>query len=258
MSDVLLYLWSDKRSHLLQELDFYLSQADKRVLTQFGDLEEEAEQFARDEFARIGQSAGPDTDPADYADTAWNRGINHFQMLSDLHNQLLLSVAGGLYHQWEKQLHEWVVAELNHVFPRQKLGPAVWKARIDDLLSLLTSLGWDSSALPLFNVIDECRLVVNVHKHGLGSSFDELMERYPSHLGVTSKAIASRSLDFYDHTHLKITRDDLGRFYEALKDFWQAVPERIYWNDSATVPRWFEKALKTVNGKTTPRSLGNG
>ncbi|MGO7788384.1 hypothetical protein ACC703_12995 [Rhizobium ruizarguesonis] len=257
MSDVLLYLWSSKRSYLLQGLDFYLNQADKRVLTQFGDLEEEAEQLARDEFNRMGQSAGPDADPGDYADAAWDRGINHFQMLTDLHNQLLLSVAAGLYHQWEKQLHEWLVEELNHSFPREIIGPAVWKANIDELLSLLRSLGWDSGALPCFDVIEECRLVVNVHKHGLGPSFDDLKERHPNHIGVTSQAVAGGSLDFYDHTDLKITRDDLGRFYNALRDFWKAVPEHIYWNDAATVPKWFEKALNPVKDRKTPRNRGN-
>jgi hypothetical protein len=244
MSEVLLHLWSHKRSYLLQEFDFYLSQADRRVFVGFGNLEEEAKQFANDEFDRMGRSAGPDADPGDYAEAAWDRGINHFQMLSDLHNQLLLSVAAGLYHQWEKQLREWLADELDHSFRREKLGRAIWKQNIDDLLALLMSLGWDIGAQPFLSAIEECRLVVNVSKHGLGPSFDELKAQYPQHLGKTTPPMANHTRDFHDHTDLSITREDLGRFQEALKDFWKAVPEHIFWNGTALVPTWFAKALK--------------
>ena len=244
MSQVLLYLWRDKRSHFVQELDFYLAQADRRVLVQFGNLEEEAEQFAREEFDRMGQVAGPDADPGDYADAAWDKGINHYQMLSDLQNQLTLSVAAGLYHQWEKQLREWLVHELDHSFPRKELGPAIWKQKIDDLLGLLAGLGWDCSAQPFVSVINECRLVVNVYKHGRGGSFDELKSSFPRHLGKAAPGVATNVADYRDHADLEIGRDDLGRFQQSLKDFWTAVPEHIYGDDAATVPKWFERALK--------------
>ncbi|QND47901.1 hypothetical protein HB780_19795 [Rhizobium lusitanum] len=244
MSDVLLYLWGNKRSYLLQELDFYLTQADRRVLIQFGNLEEEAEQFARDKFDRMGQSAGPDADPGDYADAAWSEGINHYQMLSDLHGQMLLSVAAGLYHQWEKQLREWLVSELDHSFSRENVGPAIWKQKIEDLYDLLKGLGWDVRAHPFFAAIEECRLVVNVSKHGGGPSFDLLKAQFGQHLGETRPGMPVDSLDYRDHTDLKITREDLGRFQQALKDFWLAMPEHTLWSDAQTVPKWFEKALK--------------
>ncbi|MGR9400204.1 hypothetical protein ACU8M5_10705 [Rhizobium leguminosarum] len=243
MSDILLYLWSDKRSYVLEELDFYLAQADRRVLVQFDNLEEEAEEFARAEFDRMGQFAGPDADPGDYADAAWDKGINHYQMLSDLQSQLTLSVAAGLYHQWEKQLREWLVHELDRSFSRKQLGPAIWKQKIDDLLALLAGLGWDCSAQPFLSVINECRLVVNVHKHGRGGSFDELKESFPQHLRKAAAGVAANAPGYRDHTDLEIGRDDLGRFQRALKDFWNAVPEHIHWSDAAMVPKWFERAL---------------
>ena len=237
MSEVLLSLWSTRRSHLLQELDFYLVQADRRVLVQFGNLEEEAKQFANDEFERMGQSAGPDADPGDYADVAWSRGVTHYEMLSDLHFQMLLTVAAGLYHHWEKRFREWLVAELDHSFPREKLAPEIWKRKIEEIFDLLTSLNWDVRGQAFFDALEECRLVVNVYKHGGGPSFDLLKTQHGKYLG-------SNGLDYRDHSDLKITREDLARFQHALKDFWLSVPEHIFWQDNQTVPRWFEKALK--------------
>lgn len=243
MSEILLYLWSSRRSHLLRELDFYVAQADKRLFVQFGNLEKEAEQFARDEFDRMGQFAGPDSDPGDYAEAAWSKGIDHYEMLSDLHSQLLLSVAAGIYHQWEKRLREWLANEFEHSFPRERIGPAIWKQKIEDILDLLKGLGWDASSQAFFDAIEECRLIVNVFKHGRGPSFNDLMARYPQHLGNTTTELTTDLLEYRDHTDLKITREDLGRFQEALKDFWIAIPEHIYWDDKGTVPTWFEKAL---------------
>jgi len=241
VADVLLYLWGDRRSTLLQELDFYLTQADRRVLIQFGNFEEEAEQFARDQFDQMGQRAGPDANPGDYADAAYSKGINHYEMLSDLQGQMLLSVAAGLYHHWEKQFHQWLAKELDHSFPREKLTPAVWKQSIEDLFDLLKGLGWDVSAYPFAGVIEECRLVVNVYKHGSGPSFNVLKANYSQHLGGTQAGV---SIGYRDHTHLEITRGDVGRFQQALREFWQAVPEQIFWSDKWTVPKWFDKALK--------------
>lgn len=244
MGDVLLYLWPNRRAHMLDELEFYLTQADKRVLVQFGNLEEEADQFARDAFDEMGRYAGPDADPGDYADTAWSKGVDHYQMLTGLHDRLILSVAAGLYHEWEKQVRGWLVQELNHSFPKETLGPVIWKRNMNDLLDLLKCLGWDAVATALFPVIDECRLVVNVSKHGLGTSFNELKANFPHHLGPVPLAGSfEEKFDIRDHTNLKITREDLGRFQQALKDFWAAVPEHIMWDSAATVPSWFEKAL---------------
>ncbi|WP_165419532.1 hypothetical protein [Rhizobium ruizarguesonis] len=58
--------------------------------------------------------------------------------------------------------------------------------------------------------------------------------------------MAKNIRDFRDHTDLRITREDLGRFQEALKDFWKAVPDHISWNGTALVPTWFAKALKAA------------
>lgn len=241
MSDLLLHLWSDKRSHLLQELDFYLAQADRRVLVQFGNLEAEAEQFANDEFEKMGRFASPDSDPGDYADAAWSRGANHYEMLTDLHSQMLLSVAAGLYHHWEKRFREWLVKEFERSLPREKekLSPAIWKQKVDEVFKLMGCLGWVIEDQPFFVVLDECQLVVNVYKHGGGPSFELLKKRHGHHLGKTTRII-----DHRDHTDLHITRDDLGRFQHALKGFWATVPEHIFWEDAQTVPKWFEKALE--------------
>lgn len=92
----------------------------------------------------MGQSVGPDADPDDYADVAWFRGVSHHEMLGDLHFQMQLTVATGLYRHWEK------------------LTPEICKKKIEELFDLLRSLDWDVRGKPFFDALDKCRMAVNV------------------------------------------------------------------------------------------------
>lgn len=100
---VLLQLWGPQRSHLIAKLDFYLSQAENRLISQFGDIEGEAEAHAEEVYDRLGATLDPERyDSADAADMARDSSIEHYGMLTDMRRDVHLSVAAGMFHEWKK------------------------------------------------------------------------------------------------------------------------------------------------------------
>lgn len=111
-----LYMWSGTRRSLLARHDFYVEQVKARVLSHFeGDLSEEAERYTDEEYERLGSMyGGEDSDMAAIAETAIERGQEFYGLLSDLKKQTMLGALAGLYHQWDKDLRDFVEQELAH------------------------------------------------------------------------------------------------------------------------------------------------
>lgn len=240
---VILNLWNEGRAQLIERIDFYHSQAKKRILDQFRDIEAEAERYAEESYERRGQWFDPDTDdPASSAEAAWEDGIAHYGLLDDLRKQMILSIAAGMYHEWDKQLRDWLDRGLGHNFSRDKLRPDLWKQDIGTLLEMLDWWGWDIKGQPFHEVIDSCRLIVNVYKHGHGTSLNQLKERYPQYLRSLGDP-GSFGWDHVRYDQLEVSEDALSVFHEAFRSFWQYVPARTIAGDNTPVPSWFEKAL---------------
>lgn len=166
-------------------------------------------------------------------------------MLTDMRRDVHLSVAAGMFHEWEKEVRDWLSRELGHNFRIEHLGPKIWSVLISDLLDLFTGWGWDPRSLSLFEQIEACRLVVNVYKHGNGKSLEDLKARFPRYLrdavdGDEETVWAKLA----DHTRVTVTSDNLRDFQAAFKQFWQSMPENIFWDDSFMIPDLFEKAVK--------------
>ncbi|MCQ1779408.1 hypothetical protein NOJ05_19555 [Neorhizobium galegae] len=225
------------------KIDFFVSEAEKRLLNQFPDIEGEAEAFAEQEFERLGTILDPERfDLADAAEMAHDRSLERYQLLSDMQRDIILTLATALYHDWEKELREWLVRELAHNFDMTKLEPRLWAINITELLDFLKALGWDPRLLSDFRHVEDCRLVVNVFKHGLGRSFEELKANAPQFLKSDFLSEA-QFLKYADHRSISISLEDLRDFQRGLKQFWLELPENIFWSDNIVAPTWFEKAL---------------
>jgi len=105
-----------------------------------------------------------------------------YNLLSDLRKQMMLAALAGLYHQWGKDLREFIGHELVHDPGREVAAKLAWTSGIATVLQMLEKFGWACRAQQFFAPIDACRLVVNVYKHGKGQSLDELITRYPRYL----------------------------------------------------------------------------
>lgn len=254
---MLLNLWPERRRTIIERLDFYYEQALSRVIGQFNNIEEEADQFARESYDRRGQRFDPDYhDEGEVAEAAWDDGVNHYMLLSGMRQQMIFAVAAGMYHEWDKQLREWLENELGHNFKLDKLKVQIWKQDIGSLFDMLDGWGWNLKVQPFHDLIDACRLVVNVYKHGAGSSLDQLAEKYGQYLRNYSQGSGNPWGNFVRHDQLQLDEDGLRDFFEALKAFWMYVPAEAISSSAASVPAWFEKALQPEGKQRSPQRGG--
>lgn len=247
---VVFQMWSGYREQLIERHEFYVQQAKARLLEQFTDaaISEEADRVSDESWEARGQSFNPDyDDPADGAEDAFQDGVWRYQLLNELRDSVRMNIVAGFFHGWEKAFRQWLVDEVRHWHNGENLRDQIWRASFDDLCELLESFGWPLKPAPWFVSLDACRLVVNVHKHGDGSSLKALKNRYPKFLvhpltGIMAED--SKFLDQRNHQHLQVNDDDLDAFAGAVTSFWRCIPESVLNSDLPIPPEWFAKAIK--------------
>lgn len=259
MSKYLLFqMWEPARKRLIERHHFYLSQARSRLLGQFNDIEHDAEKAATDWLERASQRFDPDRDDdGSIHEAARDEGIAHYQLLEEMRDNVRLSVVAGMFHEWEKQLREWMVREILHWHRGSDVRNKIWAQELGGLIDLFACLGWDIRGKSYFGTLDACRLVVNVYKHGDGSSFTDLKQRCPEYIvnPFNSFDDGSLGIQFADHTNVKVTDDHIQAFSDAIIAFWTDLPNGIYDDAISKVPKWFEKAwLKDLAGAASPRA----
>jgi len=223
-------MYSAVRSHFIERHDFYVEQVKKRLFLQFLDIEKEAETRANEAFNSMGRYASEYDDPADYAEAAHEAGVDHYLMLSDLHNQVILGALAGMYHQWDKELRQFLARELRHTCPPET-EKSIWKENIAEIFDLLKDFGWDCRNASFFPALDASRLIVNVYKHGNGKALEDLSKRYPEYLfGYDT---GQNSLPYrLDHELLTISEDQFEQLADNVRLFWQEFPERSYYKNA--------------------------
>jgi hypothetical protein len=237
-------MWGPSRESLINSHQFYVEQARKRVLSQFENMEEEADKAAEDWLEQSNDRFDPDLhDSGDFYEAARDAGIQFYQLLSDMRNQTRLSVVAGMFHEWEKQLRDWLVREIRHWHRGDTATAKVWSADFGKIADLLESFGWKIRSTDYFKTLDACRLVVNVYKHGDGPSLKDLKATYPEYLeDRLSGSGLPATLDLVDYTNLKVSDDQFQAFSDAIVAFWRDVPENVV-GGQEKVPDWFEKAI---------------
>lgn len=242
---VFFQMYGPFRRTLIAQHNFYVEQAGKRLLSQFDDIGKEADEASERWLVENGPRFDPDRhDQGDFYDSANDAGVEFYQLLSNMRDRTRLSVVAGMFHEWEKQLRDWLAKEILHWHRGEAVQASVWKADFGMIADLLECLGWKIRATSYFNTLDACRLVVNVYKHGDGTSFDDLKLTFPEYLdnGLVHNG-ARFGTAFLDHTHLVVNDEQLVRFSDAIREFWEDVPETV--TGSVTpLPNWFAKAMQ--------------
>jgi hypothetical protein len=242
---VLFHMWPPAKKMLIERHKFFLEQARKRLLSQFSNLKEDADQAAEEWLERAGRHFDPDRDdPGSFEEAAYHEGIAFYQQLEDMRDSVRLSVVAGMFHEWDKQLRDWMVREILHWHRGDEVRAKVWAQDFGGLVDLFASFGWDIKSKPYWAMLDACRLVVNVYKHGDGGSFRDLKQRYPQYLQNPLKDFGAvmQGVDFIDYTDLNVSEDHINEFSDAIVAFWTDVPERIHEGQVGEMPKWFEKA----------------
>ena len=242
----LFQMWGPFRQSLIKGHSFYVEQARKRLLSQFDGIEADADRAAEEWLLQSGQHFDPDRhDPGDFYERANDVGIEFYGLLSNMREQTRPGVVAGMFHEWDKQLRDWLVREIHHWHRGDNATLKVWSADFGQIADLLESFGWKLRAADYFRALDACRLVVNVYKHGEGKSLDDLRNGFPEYLDDPFKDIGGTLSDTksLDHTHLKVSEDQFQAFSEAILAFWRDVPENVFDSQVTDVPDWFGKAI---------------
>nr|WP_163501983.1 hypothetical protein [Halomonas socia] len=243
---VFFQMWEPFRQSLIAGHLFYIEQAQKRLLSQFANIEHEADMAAERWLEENGHHFDPDRhDPGEFEERAYDASVEFYGLMCDLREQTKLSVVAGMYHEWEKQLRDWLVREIQHWHRGSSVKRAVWKVHLGKVMDLLEELGWNVRDTDFFPRIDACRLVINVYKHGEGDSLDELKKKYPQYLNDPFRESEEPHFgaDYLDFTRLKVTPEHVQEFSDAIVSFWKAVPDNIQDHEGLSVPDWFAKAM---------------
>ncbi len=257
---LIFHMWEPYREMRIARHAFYVEQARTRLLSQFDNMEAEADKAAEDWLERDTGSFNPDADPASLYELAHDKSIEFYTSLAEMREQIRLSLIAGMYHEWEKQLRDWLVTEINHWHGGPVAKRKIWGTNFEQIFDLMDHFGWAMSVQPFHATLDACRLVTNVFKHGDGSALRDLKLQAPQFLqGVFPLDENGLSdIKWRDHTHLKVDENDFTLFADAITAFWRYVPEHTHAADVTTLPRWFEDALeedrKAIAVKSAPAS----
>lgn len=238
-------MWGPFRQELISNHKFYMEQARKRLLSQFEDISGEADKFAEEWLSKADQWFDPDRhDPGEFQEQAYDESITFYGLLTDMHDQTRLSVIAGMYHEWDKQLRDWLSMEIRRSFSGEETRAAIWKASFPNIFNMLECFNWEVRDQPYFAQLDICRLVVNVYKHGLGDSLNELKKTHPHFL---EDVFRNSDNSVYNHwlnpTPLKVTDVHLSAFSDAIIAFWNDVPENALLTTIAPKLKWLSKAI---------------
>jgi hypothetical protein len=207
-------------------------------------MEAEADKAAEEYLEKMATHFHPDVhDPSDFNEAAYDKGIEFYQLLNEMLDNTRLSVIAGMYHQWDKNLRDWIVSEIRHWHQGESVTKAIWKADFTTIIGFLESVGFDVKKNSCYEQLNAMRLVVNVFKHGNGSSFDELKKTFPKFFPGLLSGNGEHQFPFsvVEHNEMKVSDVDLKEFSEAILDFWMAVPERVFNTDNLCVTSWPKK-----------------
>ncbi len=218
------------REDLIDRQKFYIEVAKNRLLAQFPNIEEEADKYANEQFNEARQRIDPEKFDDDAAsEWAQELGEERYLILDDIVKMTQLSVIAGMYHEWEKQLRDWMTRELPHHHAVQGFGDVLWDARFDAMVKFLEDCDWSIKKTSYYKSLDRCRLIVNVYKHGNGKSFEGIRKKHPEFIkSVFDDEHRFLELKYADYTNLVVEEKHIDEFSNAIIEFWKNVPENIY------------------------------
>ena len=204
--------WSDHiRRVFIPLIDAFSDCLKKRVLPSFDKLEQEADQVANETWNRLGSHATENTDPADLADSAFQKGLEFYQTMTEMIQGIRNLFAVGLYHLFEQQVLYFHRSELLDF--GEENDPKLFKTK--EAFERLAAHGIAIDQFRSWDKVRELQTLANAIKHADGPSCEALKELRP---------------DLFCHPDAR----DLGPTYlPGVKVFQPLGGEAIYVTDEA-------------------------
>lgn len=229
--------WADYfREIFVNQIETLTECLEKRILSTFDAIEDEAREISEKEFERLGLLPGPYSDDGERAEEAQEAGISYYQTMDDTRQGILNMFAAACYHLFEQQLFLFHRRGLLNPDEERELNAKLSKGVLkietvkDRLLANWIDIGKFVSWGTLY---DEFRLVANVVKHADGRSSKELKSRNPDlffrpgpgpRIGTVDKKRVYQPL-FGEG--LYVTIEVFRSYTNAVRDFWQELSSAI-------------------------------
>jgi len=151
------------RNYLTKSHKFYVKQASIRILSRFENIEQEANA----EFEKFISNNNKLYDagvhcPSDLNENAYEVSIEFYDLLSDMQYRTRLSVIAGMFHEWDKQIRDWLSVEIRNWHIGNELNKKIWSVNFSDLMKLIKIIHNDPINTELYRSLDACNLIVNI------------------------------------------------------------------------------------------------
>lgn len=147
----------------------------QRVLPSFDNLSQEADQVANKAWDRLGSYATENTDPADLADRAFEKGLDFYQTMTEMAQGIRNLFAVGLYHLFEQQVLYFHRSELLGF--QEENDPKLFKTK--EAFERLATHGIHIDQFRSWRRIWELQTLANAIKHADGVSCEALKKLRP-------------------------------------------------------------------------------
>lgn len=232
-----LYLYESIRDSNIKSLDSVKEIYFDRIASVFADIENEAEEYEQDLWKEHMANLNPE-DVGDIeiyqdniAESMHIAGVKRYELLSIMRYRTLALWISLLSQVWEQQNITFLRDELAHegLSIATEKGKKITGWGIKEITEVYKGFGVELSKLSIWEKIDEMRHLVNVLKHAEGNSAETLRKIRPDFFDSGGWG---DSLELY-HTSLNeevlnIENQDFIIYHEALIQFWNELPERMY------------------------------
>lgn len=224
------------RKNLQQPYELYFQTYTDRISPVFDNIDQEAEEVAKDAYNKMMMSVGYENcDPSDYADDAWQFGINYYENVALMRYNTKLMWISTMYQFWEQQVRKFLYKEMTrngHKAYDKKQKEIEYKnfcTNIGKIKEFFLKFNVDVTILSCWDKVNELRILANVIKHGKGNASEELLKIRPDIFD--SSYFSTNLLDLYQTTLndmvINISNQDFETYANALIDFWGELPDRM-------------------------------
>lgn len=221
-----LYFCQWTRIAAIKSTNVYRDEFSSRLMPAFDNIDEEANVVAQEvwDAAMSLQYNGDEYyDLGMFADSAQEAGMEAFENLHFVKQQLLGLAVAGLYHLWERTLKQFISKEYRRHRLDEKYVTKLVKMDFNDLSEVLSRFGYDLSKTLHFNILNELRLVANTIKHGDGVSCDALATIAPDLF--SQGHISYKDKPTFDD--LELSNSDFTRYANGVEIFWTLFPDKL-------------------------------
>lgn len=172
------------RKRTIELHKFFFEQFQVKLLSQFHNIEEDAENYQKQWVEENGRFYSGD-DPGDFFEKAQDETIDFYLKLIEVRNNIYLSTLSALYFDWDKTVRNTLIQILereNQLSKNTQI--AIWEKRFDEIMKLFVGLGWNIKLENCYPNLKKYSTVVNVYKHGYGNSFKKLKKIIQNLYGV--------------------------------------------------------------------------